>query len=297
MLLHPKVLLRIQKRFAGFSIAFLLLLSVGDLQAQAQIDFSVLDKYRGVDNQRPRNSDSGSENTPKRESEAVKPMTKAEERLWKDRQNRIAEQKQLIKGELVRLSRGFQMNRAGPSIELTPHSDLSFGIIPDSGMKPFGPIMATSLGKIATPASRIPTENLRRAAAILEAFEPNTIGSMSEEDMSYLANQAAQAMEGAPLSVVITYLPQRREDDTRRMVQQAQEIETARAHAERATSERLQVEEQLISVQKDLQAGTGNSAALRTQQDKLLLSYKAAYNVETHAKDRHRDMTRRVWHR
>jgi len=303
MLLPPKVLLSIQKRFAmGFSVALLLLLGVGGLQAQAQaqIDFSVLEKYRGYrgpDNQPSRERGRRNDEEPKRESKAEKPMSNAEQQFWKDKQKRVAEQKQKTKDELLRLSRGFQMNRAGPSTELTPHSDLSFGIIPDNGTKPFGPIMATSLGSIATPANRIPSENLRRAAAILEAFKPNTINSMSEEDMSYLANQAAQAMEGAPLSVRITYLPERREDDTRRIVQQAQDIETARAVAVSATSERLRVEEQLVKVQQNLRAGTGDSEALKNQREKLLLSYKAAYNAETHAKDRHKDMTGKVTYR
>jgi hypothetical protein len=299
MRLHPKVLLPTHKHFAiGFTVV-LLLLSFGCLQAHAQIDFSVLEKYRGYKGEPRPERERSREEAPKRKSETEKPMSNAEQKLWKDKQKRVAEEKQKTRGELLRLSRAFQMNRAGPSTELTPHSDLSFGIIPDNGMRPFGSIMATSLGGIATPASRIPSENLRRAAAILEAFKPKTIGSMSEEDMTYLADQAAQAMEGAPLSVQIIYLPERREDDTRRIVQQAQDIEAARAVAASATSERQRVEEQLVKVQQNLQAGTGDSEALKNQREKLLLSYKAAYNAETRAKDRYKDMTGKVttvWH-
>lgn len=226
--------------------------------------------------------------------EEPKPPSRAELKQRKVALERQQAHTQQIKGELARLSKGFQIQRAQPTIELTPRDNNYFYISPDSGESPFGQIMVATLSGIGTPASRIPLENLRRAAAIMQAFLPGNIGSMSEEDMSYLAGQSALAMEGAPLSVEIREFPAGREDDTRRLVQQAQDIETVRAAAERATTERLRVEEQLVKVQNDLQSGKGDTEGLKSQREIVLQSYKAAYIAEAKKKAEVHDMTVRI---
>jgi hypothetical protein len=149
---------------------------------------------------------------------------------------------------------------------------------------------------IGTPASRIPAENLRRAAAvlapILQALKSNR--NMSDEDMSFLAGQSALAMEGAPLAIQVTDLPSGKENETRALAQQAQDIGAAQAAVERATAERLRVEEQLVKVQKELQSGKGDTGALTSQREKLLVAYKSAYASEAGHKATVKAMTCRI---
>lgn len=297
--MNPKAIHPIQTIFLMGYQAVLLLLAFWCTPAQAQIDFSVLDKYRG--NQRPSDWNNGIEKPPGDPSKRDRPPSSEELKRWADRQKLVGTQKQQIKGELARLSRGYQIQRVQPSGKpLEPRGSDAFGVMADRGERPFGAIMVGSLsGIIGTPASRIPLENLRLAAAILESFKPGQIEKMSEEDMSFLASQSALAMEGAPLSVEIRDLPVGREDDVRRLVEQIQDIETVRAEAERATTERLRVEEQLVKAQKDLHSGRGDTEALKLQREIVLQSYKAAYNAEANKKAQVQDMTgklTRVWH-
>lgn len=198
---------------------------------------------------------------------------------------RQAAQRQLIQGELTRLTGSFQVQRIQPSIELQPRSDGTFGIVPDSGPPPFGAILAAPLAGIGTPACRIPVENLRRAAAVLDpivqAFKRHDLSGMSEEDMSFLASQLALAMEGAPLSIAVVDVPSGREEQTRQLAQQAQDIETARTGAQQATTERLRIEERLVRLQQELTAGKGDTKALSSERERLLVSYKSAWTAET----------------
>lgn len=218
--------------------------------------------------------------------ERPKPPSRAELKRQEEARQRRAAQMQLIHGELARLSGSFQIKRVQSSIELTPRSDRSFGLPGDTGERPFGRIMAAALSG-STPASRIPVENLRRAAAVLapivQALKPGSAG-MSDEDMSFLASQSALAMEGAPLAIEVRDSPDGHEEDVRRLAQQAQDVESARGEAQQATTERLHVEEQLVNVQKELQSGKGDKAALEKRREEILRAYKTAYTNESDKK-------------
>lgn len=249
----------------------------------------------------PKSSHSTSDDPPhvkKQREEQPKPLSSEELARLKARQTLAVAQKQQIKGELARISRGFQIQRSKQTIELIPRGSDLFNIQPDSGERDFGQVMVASLSGVGTPATRIPVENLNRAAAILspimQAFKAGNTANMSDEDMSFLAGQSALAMEGAPLSVEIREIPSGREDATRRLVQQAQDIETVRAASERATTERLRVEEQLVKVQNDLQSGKGDTEGLKSQREIVLQSYKAAYIAEAKKKAEVHDMTGKV---
>jgi hypothetical protein len=218
--------------------------------------------------------------------ERPKPPSRAELKRQEEARQRRAAQMQQIHGELARLSGSFQIKRVQSSIELTPRSDRSFGLPGDTGERPFGRIMADALSG-STPASRIPVENLRRAAAVLapivQALKPGSAG-MSDEDMSFLASQSALAMEGAPLAIEVRDSPDGHEEDVRRLAQQAQDLESARGEAQQATTERLHVEEQLVTVQKELQSGKGDKAALEKRREEILRAYKTAYTNESDKK-------------
>jgi hypothetical protein len=224
-----------------------------------------------------------------------KPPSKAELRQREAERQRTEAQKQQIRGEFARLSGSFKIQRIQPSIELTPRgSDMP----PDDGKRPFGQIMVAPLAGIGTPASRIPTENLRRAAAVLDpilkAFKQGDLNGMSEEDMSFLAGQSALAMEGAPLSVAIVDVPSGREEQVRHLAQQAQDIEAARTAAQQATTERLRIEERLVKMQQELSSGKGDTKALSSEREKLLVSYKSAWTAENDKKNAVQTMTGKV---
>jgi hypothetical protein len=228
--------------------------------------------------------------------ERPKPPSRAELKRQEEARQRTAAQMQQIHGELARLSGSFQIQRVQSSIELTPRSDRSFGLPGDTGERPFGRIMAAALSG-STPASRIPVENLRRAAAVLapivQALKQGSAG-MSDEDMSFLASQSALAMEGAPLAIEVRDSPDGHEEDVRRLAQQAQDVESARGEAQQATTERLHVEEQLVNVQKELQSGKGDKAALEKRREEILRAYKTAYTNESDKKADVQSKTGRV---
>jgi hypothetical protein len=229
--------------------------------------------------------------------ERPKPPSKAELKRQEEVRKREAAQTQQIHGELARLSGSFQIQRVQSSIELTPRSDRSFGLPGDTGERPFGRIMAAELSGNGTPASRIPLENLRRAAAVLapivQALKTGNSG-MSDEDMSFLASQSALAMEGAPLAVEVRESPAGHEEDVRRLAQQAQDVETASVAAQQATVERLRVEEQLVKVQRELLSGKEDKGALEKRREEILRAYKTAYTNESDKKAEVQSKTGRV---
>jgi hypothetical protein len=224
------------------------------------------------------------------------PPSRAElERQAEAHQREVAQRKQ-IRGELARLAGSFQIQHLQPSFELRPHLDASFGIPRDIGERPWGRIMATSLSGI-TPASRIPVENLRRAAAVLmpimQALAAGNTG-MSDEDLSFLASQSALAMEGAPMAVEIRESPAGHEEDVRLLAQRAQDVETTRNAAQHATAERLHVEEQLVKVQQEMQSDKSDTETLKKRREALLQAYKTAYTNESNKKAEVQSKTGRI---
>lgn len=223
-----------------------------------------------------------------------KPPSKAELRQREAERQRTEAQKRQLRGEFARLSGSFKIERVQSSIELTPRGT---DVPPDDGRRPFGRIMAATLSG-STPASRIPVENLRRAAAVLDpilkAFKQGDLNGMSEEDMSFLAGQSALAMEGAPLSVTIVDAPAGREEQVRHLAQQAQDIEAAQTAAQQATAERLRIEERLVKMQRELSSGKGDTKALSSEREKLLVSYKSAWTAENDKKNAVKTMTGKV---
>jgi hypothetical protein len=157
--------------------------------------------------------------------------------------------------------------------------------------------MAAQLSGVGTPASRIPVENLRRAAAVLapivQALKSGNAG-MSDEDVSFLASQSALAMEGAPLAIEIREVKAGHEEDVRRLVLQAQDVEAARLAEQQATTERLHVEEQLVKVQKEMRSSKSDTEALKMRRETILQAYKTAYLNESNKKAEVQSKTGRV---
>jgi F0F1-type ATP synthase membrane subunit b/b' len=252
----------------------LLILAFGSLTAQAQIDFSVLDKYRGLENQRPSDWNSRPEKPQARKTQEQKPLSRAEKKAFETRQKNISAQKRQTKRELARLSKDLLVQVPQPTFEIAPKGSDLFGIQTDNGKRPFGEVMALAVAGVGTPANRIPTVNLRRAAAILA---PLTTENMSEEDMSFLASQSALAMEGAPLAVVVRDVTTGSETRVRQWVQQSQGLEPLRGEAERASAAVRDIEKDLARVQNQISSGQGDAESLRKERESLLMPYQSAY--------------------
>lgn len=202
-----------------------------------------------------------------------------------------------VKEEIARISSGLSVQMPASTMKLAPAGTLFFSIAPaQSGHE----IAAGPISGIRTPAERIPIENLRRAAAILEPISAamKTDNPLSDEDVSYLASQSALAMEGAPLGVEIRALPNRREEVTRQIAKQSQELGQLQMEAEAATAERLKVEERLVKVQAAITRGQGDTTSLLKEREELLRGYKDAYAKESGKKEEVRGKSgklRYVW--
>lgn len=205
---------------------------------------------------------------------------------WEKKKNarERQEEERRVKEEIARISTGLSLQMPASTMALTPGGTPFFNTAPaQSGHE----IAAGPISGIRTPAERIPIENLRRAAAILEpvAAAMKTGNLLSDEDVSYLASQSALAMEGAPLGVEIRALPNHREEVTRQIARQSQELGRLQMEAEAATAERLKVEERLVKVQAAITRGQGDTASLLREREELLRSYKAAHAKESGTKE------------
>jgi len=205
---------------------------------------------------------------------------------------------QPIKAELVQVAESIlEVVPTQPALELKPSNGEYFGIPLDTGRKPFGSILVTAVGGIGTPASRISDVNLRRAAAVLAPMvSAETMNSMSEEDVAFLAGQSALAMEGAPLSVVIREVPVGREARVRQLAQQAQDVEALRAEAERASALVQAIENDILNVQYRISTGKGDAEALRKEREAFLSSYKSAHTIANDKRASVRAMAARVFY-
>jgi hypothetical protein len=205
---------------------------------------------------------------------------------YKAKENEEKHQKEVrrVKEEIATISSGISVQMPPSPVKLAPSGTPFFNTsMTHSGYE----IAAGPISGIRTPANRIPRENLRRAAAILApiAGAMSSGKFLSDEDAYFLARESAQAMEGAPLSIEVRDIPNGREDDTRRLAKQAQDMGQARIEAERATAERMRAGERLAKVQEAITRRQGNADALLREREELLKSYKSAYQKELGIKE------------
>lgn len=143
--------------------------------------------------------------------------------------------------------------------------------------------MARAVGSIRTPASAIPLENLRRAAAVLGAVS----AGLSDEDQAYLANQAADAMVGQALTV---YVPPARAaspeqaEETRRFAAAAQSYAAQQLLADNATATRVAAAKALAQANVDAYMAQGDRTEKVDKRDALKKEYEASTVAEAKAK-------------
>ena len=176
---------------------------------------------------------------------------------------------------------------------LAPSGDL---LLSQSEPSPFPErILAGKVGGIKTPASALSTEALRRGGALLAAAAS---GGLSGEDRAYLAQQAALAMDGSPLAVVVpdtgAGAPSLDAEKTREQVAAAQELDAAKNETDAAVASRIKTEFELANVKSDLAAGRGDAAALAREKDRLSSAYQDAMKAEASAQTKEAAVAKKV---
>lgn len=126
----------------------------------------------------------------------------AKERREQEReeaQNRLhrEERDRLVQKNWVQVSPTDSVEVQGNSVPITPGTHF-FNMVPSDP----GSLMAPT-ARVAMKGTPIPQESLRRAVAILAAATARLQGT-SPEEISFLSQQAAFALEGAPLQVIVS---------------------------------------------------------------------------------------------
>jgi len=155
-----------------------------------------------------------------------------------ERANRV---KQELKNNILRLTSPVSVVMPVSSVVVQPGTSF-FNI--QAGTET---ILAAPLAGVKTPGSKVPIENLQRAAAILASLT-SAMGNMTDEDASFLAGQAAFAMDGAPLQVLVaipvTLRPEDKEQ-ARQLAQLTEGIQKESRELEASLAARTEVEKRL----------------------------------------------------
>ena len=270
--------------------------------AHAQISFKSLAPYRGQNAQRCALEDCGSSNRhshdtdddgrpPPQQRESsqdaqsrraevarVAQERKEQERKEQKEQERIA----FVQSQVTRFSTKLEVHYPASSIELVPKGGNFFHYSPADASGSFGRIIVAPLA-VGIQASQIPAESMTRATSILKpvlASLSSRGNSMSDEDLSFLSNQAALAMEGAPLAVTFSGaggVSSSEETETRGLVAQVQDIAAAQTALASATARRVHFEKELAEIQKKLTSGGVDPSVLGDQRENILGEYRTAF--------------------
>jgi glutathione synthase/RimK-type ligase-like ATP-grasp enzyme len=138
---------------------------------------------------------------------------------------------------------------------------------------------------IRTPPSQIPTENLRRAAAIARSLRPAGGSELSEEDQYQLANEMAKAMNGDALSVDIVEVGRGGEKEMRQVAEQGVQIGNLSQSYEQARTDRLAHEKRLVEIAEKQKSGQVLSTDEVRDRDTVLGQYRTAHMKESGFKE------------
>jgi ElaB/YqjD/DUF883 family membrane-anchored ribosome-binding protein len=219
---------------------------------QAQIDFSVLDKWKVPGSQKPSiestTPDADSPKTERPREQSAKEMQKAREQA----ERLLATIRQ-------------KLSKPEPAAAVTwsntaVHVDVSGGYL-NTPPSPAGVFAALAAGTAKTPATSISSVALRRTLAILaRAFIKDGKGNGnlgSPEEAAVLAGEAANAMAGGELRIRVDDSEfkwnEHREELFRAVLQEA---EKSYRDIEFAKTERVRVDEEVMSIVNAVREGT-----------------------------------------
>ena len=160
----------------------------------------------------------------------------ANERAW---QQYYEKRQSIMDGELKDISRAIRAQLSNVPLGTGSPGSRIFGTTPVSPRE----VLTGAIGSMITPASGVATEDLRRATIILSPviamLKGGSDNDLSPEDLAYLGSQAAEAMEGGAVNLVIpdsTSVTQVATEDTRALTAASQELQQLHEAAEAATA-------------------------------------------------------------
>ena len=249
---------------------------------QAQIDFSVLDKWRGLDAQKgtvaraESNADSSKTEQPREPT--AKEMQKAREQA----EHLMATIRQ-------------KLSKPGPAASVTwsntaVHVDVSGGYL-NTPPSPAGVFAALAAGTAKTPATSITSVALRRTLAILARAFINSKGNLgSPEEAAVLAGEAANAMAGGDLRIRLDDSEFKWNDHREELFRAVlQEAEKSYRDIEFAKTERVRVDKEVVSIVKAVREGTLTAekaeSNIKALSDTLETALKRGTEAETKIRD------------
>jgi membrane protein implicated in regulation of membrane protease activity len=260
---------------------------------QAQIDFSGLDKWRGVDAQR------GPDTTPERKTDSPAPAQRRREPTQREPTQKEVQEARERTARLVATIRE-KLSKPQASVTWTRaavHVRATGGYF-NTPPSPAGVFAVVAAGAAKTPATSISPLALRRAAAILARAVLTDSGSTStesEETVAFLAGEAATAMQGGDLRVRVddsAFKWNGRQQEQFRAV--LQEAEGSFRDIEFAKSERARIDEEVIRIDHLVLEGVLSADKAESRIKELSSVLAAALKRSKEAQESIRDLPKRI---
>jgi hypothetical protein len=257
---------------------------------QAQIDFSGLDKWRGVDAQRDPVA------KPERETHSPAPAQRRREPTQKEMREARERTARLVATVREKLS------KPEPQASVTwtsaaVHVSATGGYF-NTPPSPAGVFAVVAAGAAKTPATSISPLALRRTAAILARAVRNDSGGTStesEETVAFLAGEAATAMQGGDLRVRVddsAFKWNARQQEQFREV--LREVEGSFRDIEFAKSERARIDKEVIRIGDLVLEGALSTDKAESRIKELSSVLAAALKRSKEAQESIRDLPKRI---
>ena len=250
----------------------------------AQIDFSVLDKYRGLDAQRGKVSGTvRKDNLPKNGNTNL--PSQKEIRKENEQARRIVA---FIRSKLVQPESPLAVTFSQTLVSV----NASGGYL-KTPPSPAGVFSGIAAGAAKTHATSISPDALRRTAAILTRA---TAEGTSNETAAFLASEAINAMEGASLKVhldegEVKRSNTKREKNLRALLQEAEE----NYHViELAQEQEIRTNVELLNIVKQVGEGTLSEADANAKKKELSDALKIILEHSNEAMEKIRELPKKM---
>lgn len=257
----------------------------------AQIDFSALDKWRGLEAQRgpvakPEGNTNSSSN-PTTEHRRHEPTQKEMQKAREQAEQMVATIRE-------------KLSKPGPAAAVT-WNNTSMSVAAsrrylDTPPTPAGAFAAVAAGAAGTHATLLTPLALRRSAAILAgAVTYNSSSADAGETAAFLAEEAATAMQGGDLRVRVDDAAfkwnHQREEQFRALLQDAEESFRDIAFAK---TEQARVAKEAVTITQSVQQGTLSAEKAESMKKELSDALEAALKRSSEAQQKIQELPKRI---
>jgi hypothetical protein len=250
---------------------------------QAQIDFSSLNQWRGVEAQRgPAARPESTSNSTGRSQRRNSAPALTDKEIKKERE------------EAERMVATIREKLSKPKVSVT-WSETAVNVDATGGYlntppSPAGVFAAVAAGAAGAHATSMTSLALRRTAAILVKA-----AGESEETAAFLAGEAASSMEGGNLRVRVDDAAfvwnDRRQEQFRALLQEAEE---AFKDVELANNESNRIDNEIVRIDSSVQKGTLSADKAESEKRELSNTLEAALKRGSDAQKKIRDLPKKV---